>query len=94
MRRANLTDPDGAWAGLTLDVRTRPRPDLCRRTAPLRLLLTQGGDPVLLGAVHPPASGVDFFRTDRYRSPVPPLRAHTTRAYGGSAGRWEPGGLS
>ncbi len=88
MLRANLTDPDGAWAGLTLDVRARPRPDLCLRTAPLRLLLTQGGDPVLLGAVHPPASGVDFFRTDRYRSPVPPLRAQTTRAYGGSAERW------
>ncbi|MEU8780324.1 hypothetical protein [Streptomyces sp. NPDC048637] len=61
MRRTNLIDPDGTWSGLTLDVRTRPRPDLCLRTAEHRLLLAQGGEPVLLGVVHPPAYGVDFF---------------------------------
>ncbi|WP_435603649.1 hypothetical protein [Streptomyces sp. bgisy130] len=88
MRRANLTHPDGTWSGLTLETRTRPRPELCLLTAEHRLLLTQGGDPVLLGVVQPPAYGVDFFRTDRYRSPVPPLRAHTVRAYGGSVERW------
>ncbi|MCX4639043.1 hypothetical protein OG775_28645 [Streptomyces platensis] len=88
MRRANLTYPDGTWSGLTLETEGRPRPELCLLTAEHRLLLTQGGDPVLLGVVHPPAYGVDFFRTDRYRSPVPPLRAQTVQAYGGSTERW------
>ncbi|MFG2094050.1 hypothetical protein [Streptomyces sp. NPDC048612] len=90
MRRANLTSPpDGTWSGLSLEVQQRPRPDLCLLTAPPhRLLLAQGGTPVLLGVVDPPAHGVDFYRTGHYRSPVPPLRASTARAYGGSTERW------
>ncbi|WP_327222735.1 hypothetical protein OG229_00865 [Streptomyces platensis] len=81
MRRANLTHPDGTWSGLTLKTETRPRPELCLLTAEHRLLLTQGEDPVLLGVVHPPAYGVDFFRTDRYRSAMPdsPRRSPSPR---------------
>ncbi|GGV34589.1 hypothetical protein GCM10010277_19950 [Streptomyces longisporoflavus] len=89
-RRTNLTRSGGTWNGLLLEVRDRPRPGLCLRTADHRLLLTQGAaaDPLLLASVDPNRQGVDFYRTGRYRPPVPPLRAQTAREYAGSAQRW------
>jgi hypothetical protein len=89
MRRTNVTRlDDGTWAGLLLEVQGRPRPGLCLMTAGNKLLLAQRTDPVLLAVVHEHRYGVDFLRTGRYRSFVPPLRAPTTRAYEGSSDRW------
>ncbi|GAA3101928.1 hypothetical protein GCM10010449_26310 [Streptomyces rectiviolaceus] len=89
-RRTNLTRTDGTWSALLLDVRERPRPGLCPRTAANRLLLTQGATavPLLLALVDPDRHGVDFYRTGRYRPLVPPLRAQMARAFGGSRQRW------
>ncbi|MGW5733795.1 MULTISPECIES: hypothetical protein [Streptomyces] len=89
-RRTNLTRTDGTWNGLLLEVRARPRPGLCPWTAGNRLLLTQGGaaNPLLLAVIDPDRDGVDFYRTGRYRSLVPPLRAHQARGYAGSPQRW------
>ncbi|MBO3737955.1 hypothetical protein [Actinoplanes flavus] len=39
------------------------------------LMIRQGDEPVLLGRVDDGHYGVDYARTGRYRSPVPPLRA-------------------
>ncbi|MEU6763015.1 hypothetical protein ABZ916_10880 [Streptomyces sp. NPDC046853] len=90
VRRANLTRSDGSWNGLLLQVRDQPRPGLCLRTAGNRLLLTRGADavPLLLALVDPDRQGVDFCRTGRHRSLVPPLRARTARGYGGCPQRW------
>ncbi|MEV2256414.1 hypothetical protein AB0I94_38710 [Streptomyces sp. NPDC050147] len=90
VRRANVTRTDGAWNGLLLEVRERPRPGLRLWTAGNRLLLTQGAvaNPLLLALVDPHRDGVDFCRTGRYRPLVPPLRAHMARAFEGSTQRW------
>ncbi|MFE5792237.1 hypothetical protein ACFQ8C_06590 [Streptomyces sp. NPDC056503] len=88
MQRSDVMRHDGTWVGLSLDVRDRPRPDLCVFGAGPRLLVSQLSRPVLLGAVEEPLQGVDFWRTDAYRSFVPPLRADTGRALSGSPQRW------
>ncbi|MER6471218.1 hypothetical protein [Streptomyces collinus] len=88
MRRSDVRRDDGAWVGLSLDVRDRRRPGLCVFTAGQRMLLSQGKRPVLLADVDAYLEGVDFWRTDEYRSFVPPLRADTGRALAGSPERW------
>lgn len=88
MQRSNVTRDDGAWVGLSLDVQDRPRPGLCVFTAGPRLLLSQLSRPVLLAVVDEQLQGVDFWRTDEYRSFVPPLRADVGRALAGSPERW------
>ncbi|MFI8915748.1 hypothetical protein ACIGW4_29555 [Streptomyces sp. NPDC053513] len=88
MRRGDVTRDDGTWTGLSLDVRDRHRPGLCVFSAGPRLLLSQQARPVLLALVDEHLDGVDFWRTDEYRSCVPPLRADTARALAGSPERW------
>jgi len=88
MRRGDVMRDDGTWWGLSLDVVDRRRPGLCLFTAGQRLLLSQASRPVLLAVVDPGLDGVDFWRTDAYRSCVPPLRADTARALAGDAERW------
>ncbi|MFF8359865.1 hypothetical protein ACF063_41140 [Streptomyces chartreusis] len=88
MQCSNVTRDDGAWVGLSLDVEDRRRPGLCVFTAGPRLLLSQLSRPVLLAVVDEQLHGVDFWRTDEYRSFVPPLRADVGRALAGSPERW------
>ncbi|MCX4984198.1 hypothetical protein [Streptomyces sp. NBC_00572] len=88
MQRNDVTRDDGTWVGLSLDVRDRRQPGLCVFSAGQRLLLSQQSRPVLLADVDEQLDGVDFWRTDAYRSFVPPLRAETGRALAGSPERW------
>ncbi|GGX90641.1 hypothetical protein [Streptomyces fructofermentans] len=88
MRRSDLSQDDGTWAGLTLDVQDRRPPGLRLFSAGQRLLLRQQSRPVLLALVDQHLQGVDFWRTDEYRSFVPPLRADAGRALAGSPERW------
>ncbi|MFG2897965.1 hypothetical protein ACGFZH_12915 [Streptomyces zaomyceticus] len=88
MRRSDVMRGDGTWVGLSLDVRDRPQPGLCVFRAGQRLLLSQQSRPVLLADVDEQLDGVDFWRTDAYRSFVPPLRARTGRDLAGSPERW------
>ncbi|GGN96817.1 hypothetical protein GCM10010112_88440 [Actinoplanes lobatus] len=62
---------------LPFDVVPAPgRPPLRFEVAGSRLLaIRQGDDPVVLGRIDDGHYGVDYVRTGRYRSPVPPLRA-------------------
>ncbi|MFF8605894.1 hypothetical protein ACF06X_08150 [Streptomyces sp. NPDC015346] len=73
---------------LILDVRDRPRPGLCLWTAGSRLVLTQGGDPLLLAVVDRGDFGVDFHRTAAPLPLLPPLRAATAEAYADRPERW------
>ncbi|MFJ5078584.1 hypothetical protein ACIP8Z_28820 [Streptomyces sp. NPDC088553] len=88
MQRNDVTRGDGTWAGLSLDVRDRDQPGLCVFSAGQQLLISQRARPVLLAVVDEHLDGVDFWRTDAYRSVVPPLRADTARALAGSPERW------
>ncbi|WP_171166542.1 hypothetical protein [Streptomyces sp. I05A-00742] len=88
MRRTDITRDDGTWTGLSLDVESRRQPDLCLFSAERRLLLAQQSRPVLLAAVDEDQCGVEFWRTDAYRSVIPPLRAGTARALAGHPDRW------
>ncbi|MEU5293428.1 hypothetical protein [Streptomyces umbrinus] len=88
MRRSNVTRDDGTWVGLSLDMQDRYQPGLCVFSAGSRLLISQLSRPVLLAVVEEQLGGVDFWRTDAYRSFVPPLRADVARALAGSAQRW------
>lgn len=88
MHRSDVTRDDGTWVGLSLDVQDRHLPGLCVFSAGTRLLLSQLSRPVLLAAVEEHLQGVKFWRTDAYRSFVPPLRADTGRALAGSPQRW------
>ncbi|MFI1768321.1 hypothetical protein ACH41H_40630 [Streptomyces sp. NPDC020800] len=88
MRRTDIIRDDGTWTGLSLEVQERRRPGLCLFSAERRLLLAQQSRPVLLADVDEHLAGVDFWRTDAYRSPVPPLQARTARALAGSPDRW------
>ncbi|WP_430383069.1 hypothetical protein [Streptomyces sp. P10-4] len=87
-RRTDITRDDGTWAGLYLEVRAPRRPGLCLFTAERRVLLAQRSQPVLLARVDEDHCGVEFWRTDAHRSPVPPPRAETARALAGDLGRW------
>ncbi|MFE1268218.1 hypothetical protein [Streptomyces sp. NPDC058758] len=88
MRSGDLPPDDGAWTGLELEVRDRRQPGLCVFGAGRRLLLSQLSRPVLFAVVDAHLDGVDFRRTDAYRSFVPPLRADAARALAGSPERW------
>ncbi|MFJ7965486.1 hypothetical protein [Streptomyces sp. NPDC096324] len=88
MRRSDVTSGDGTWVGLSLDVGDRYQPGLCVFTAGAQLLVSQLLRPVLLAVAEEQHGGVDFWRTDGYRSFVPPLRADMARALAGSPERW------
>ncbi|WP_030678565.1 hypothetical protein [Streptomyces rimosus] len=88
MRRTDITGDDGTWTGLSLDVQARREPGLCLFSAARRLLLAQRSRPVLLATVEENNYGVDFRRTDAYRSVIPPLRAGTARTLAGHPDRW------
>jgi hypothetical protein len=88
MRRTDIRRDDGTWTGLSLDVQSRRQPGLCLFSTERRLLLAQQSRPVLLAAVEKDHCGVGFWRTDAYRSVIPPLRADTGRALAGRLDRW------
>ncbi|MFI8232484.1 hypothetical protein ACIGDI_26960 [Streptomyces sp. NPDC085900] len=88
MQRRDVTRDDGTWVGLSLDVQDRQQPGLRVFSAGQRLLLSRPSRPVLLAVVDEQLQGVDFWRTDEYRSFVPPLRADVARALAGSPQRW------
>ncbi|MGY6023535.1 hypothetical protein [Streptomyces spinosirectus] len=88
MRRTDITQDDGTWTALSLEVVSRPRPGLCLFSTGRRLLLAQRSLPVLLAAVEQDHCGVEFRRTDACRSLVPPLRADTARSLAGRPDRW------
>ncbi|WP_406859169.1 hypothetical protein ABZO31_02395 [Streptomyces sp. HUAS MG47] len=88
MQRSDVTRDDGTWMGLSLDVPDGRRPGLCVFSAGQRLMVSQLSRPVLLAVVDERLQGVDFWRTDEYRSFVPPLRADVGRALAGSPERW------
>lgn len=88
MQRSDVTRNDGTWVGLSLDVQDRQQPGLCVFSAGTRLLISQLSRPVLLAVVEEQLGGVDFWRTDAYRSVVPPLRVDVARALAGSPQRW------
>ncbi|WP_406395042.1 hypothetical protein [Streptomyces sp. NBC_00887] len=88
MRRTDIVREDGIWTGLSLEVRSRRRPGLCLFSAERRLMLAQGEQPVLLASVGADHCEVEFWRTDAYRSIVPPSRAATGRDLAGRMDRW------
>ncbi|WP_457032841.1 hypothetical protein [Kitasatospora sp. P5_F3] len=88
MQRSDVTRDDGTWMGLSLEVQGRRQPGLCVFSAGPHLLVSQLSRPVLLAVVDEHLQGVDFWRTDEYRSFVPPLRADAGRALAGSPQRW------
>lgn len=69
-------DGSGSWHALTLDVTQPQRASLQVQLAGQgRLLLTQNRQPVLLAVVGRSRSGVEYLRTDKFRSPIKPRRA-------------------
>lgn len=88
MRRTDITRDDGTWAGLSVELSSPRRPGLCLFSAERRLLLSRQSRPVLLAAVDADHCGVEFWRTDAYRSSIPPLRADTARNLAGRPERW------
>ncbi|MEU4097629.1 hypothetical protein [Streptomyces sp. NPDC026673] len=88
MQRSDVTRDDDTWVGLSLDVQEGHLPGLCVFTAGPRLLISRLSQPVLLAVADEGLHGVKFWRTDEYRSFVPPLRANVARALAGSAERW------
>ncbi|MFE5208904.1 hypothetical protein [Streptomyces sp. NPDC056600] len=88
MRRTDRVADDGTWTGLALEAEGRPRPGLCLFAGDGRMLLTQETRPVLLAAVSGDHCEVRFWRTDAYRSVLPPWRADTARDLAGRPDRW------
>ncbi|MEV3934249.1 hypothetical protein [Streptomyces sp. NPDC049944] len=88
MQRGDVTRDDGTWVGLSLDVQDPRRPGLSIFSAGPRLLVSQMSRPLVLAVVDEHLDGVDFWRTDEYRSFVPPLRADVGRTLAGSPERW------
>ncbi|GLW34522.1 hypothetical protein [Actinoplanes regularis] len=67
---------ESGGVGLKLEVTGHGRPGLAVHIAAGgRLLLRQGDQPVLLAKVFNDYSGVEYLVTDRFRSPIAPLRA-------------------
>ncbi|MFE7462804.1 hypothetical protein ACFU6R_01690 [Streptomyces sp. NPDC057499] len=82
MHRTNLTAPtdDGSWVALRLELPRTAGPGLRPWAANgNRIALSQGPETVLLATVDDDRGGVTYSRTDRYRSPVAPLRAAGAR---------------
>jgi hypothetical protein len=88
MQRGEVTRADGTWVGLALEVEDRRLPGLGVFIAGQRLLLSQQSEPVLLAVVEEQLGGVNFWRTELFRSPIPPLRADAARARAGVPQRW------
>ncbi|MEU7580141.1 hypothetical protein AB0B50_21390 [Streptomyces sp. NPDC041068] len=88
MQRTDVTRPDGTWVGLSLDIQERHQPGLCVFSTGPQLLISQLSRPVLLAVVDEQFQGVDFWRTEEYRSVVPPLRADLGRTVAGDHERW------
>ncbi|MFF2960026.1 hypothetical protein ACFVT1_14240 [Streptomyces sp. NPDC057963] len=88
MQHSDVMRDDGTWIGLSLDVQDRQKPGLCVFSAGPQLLVSQLSRPVLLAVVDEHLQGLDFWRTNEYRSFVPPLRADVGRALAGSPERW------
>ncbi|MFE7711424.1 hypothetical protein ACFU6I_37970 [Streptomyces sp. NPDC057486] len=88
MQHSDVTRDDGTWIGLSLDVQDRQKPGLCVFSAGPQLLVSQLSRPALLAVVDEHLQGVDFWRTNEYRSFVPPLRADVGHALAGSPERW------
>lgn len=51
-------------------------------------MIRQGDEPVLLGRVDDGHYGVDYVRTGRYRSPIPPMRAAHAAGLAADWARW------
>ncbi|MFF8504385.1 hypothetical protein ACF07L_27575 [Streptomyces anulatus] len=86
MRRTNLTaaTDSESWVGLGLELRHATGPGLRPEVADgNRIVLSQGPDAVLLARIDDDRGGVEYSRTDYYRSPVAPLRATEVRALAG-----------
>lgn len=93
-RRANLLGLGAgeAWETLVLDVSEPGRAHLRVEAAGSRLMvLRQGGEVVLLAAVDDDRGGVEYARTGRFRSPVPPVRTARAAALaaGGTGSGWQ-----
>jgi len=93
-RRTNLLGLGAgeAWETLVLDVARPGRAVLRVEAAGSRLMVVrQGGEVVLLAAVDDDRGGVEYARTGRFRSPVPPVRrAHAAAlAAGGTGSDWQ-----
>jgi len=86
VHRTNLTaaTADESWGGLVLELPHPTGPGLRPEVADgNRMVLAQGPDVVFFAEVDDDRCGVEYLRTDRYRSPVAPLRAAEARAVGG-----------
>ena len=96
VQRSNIMTADGeSWQALVLDVGRPRRASLQVQIAGRRqLLLRQDAEAVLLARTRPCRRDVvDYLRTDRYRSPVPPIRAAHARMVatgdtGSTLSRW------
>ncbi|MFE7367256.1 hypothetical protein [Streptomyces anulatus] len=83
MHRTNLTAAidSESWVSLGLELPPTTEPGLRPETANGNLIvLSQGSDVVLSGKVDDDRCGVEYSRTDHYRSPVSPLRAAEVRS--------------
>ncbi|MFD4395114.1 hypothetical protein [Kitasatospora sp. NPDC058478] len=96
MHRRNLTAADGeSWGGLGLELPPATEPGLRPRTANGNLIvLSQGPRVVLTGRIDDDRCGVEYSRTDHYRSPIAPLRAAEARAVAEACSVAGPGGPS
>ncbi|MEV7360645.1 hypothetical protein [Kitasatospora sp. NPDC091276] len=86
MHRRNLTAAadGGSWGGLGLELPPATEPGLRPRTANGNLIvLSQGPRVVLTARIDDDRCGVEYSRTDHYRSPLAPLRAARARAVAG-----------
>ncbi|MFF8712110.1 hypothetical protein ACF07T_11815 [Streptomyces sp. NPDC015184] len=86
MHRTNLTaaTADESWGGLVLELPHPTGPGLRPEVADgNRMVLAQGPDVMFFAEVDDDRCGVEYLRTDRYRSPVAPLRIAEARAIGG-----------
>ncbi|MGW2157615.1 hypothetical protein [Nonomuraea sp. NPDC001699] len=83
MRRTDLTGAadSESWVGLGLELQHAALPGLRPEAANgNRMVLSQGPDAVLFAKIDDDRGGVEYSRTENYRSPLAPLRAAETRA--------------
>lgn len=81
---------DVLWNGLVMAPSQPRRPGLRMEVAAgQRMLLHQGGRHILFASVDGDHGGVSLFRTGRYRSPIPHLRAaHARNVADGDSASW------
>jgi hypothetical protein len=85
VRRTNLPAPSaaGSWEALVLDLERPTHAGLLVQVAGRgRLALRQHGAVALLAKVRHDRIGVEYVRTDHFRSPIAPIRATDARAIG------------